>query len=123
MPTWPASLPQAPLVDGYGETPPDLIVRSQTDVGWAKTRRRATAGPTRITATYAMTGAQLAAFESFLASDIADRTLAFDWPRPRTGATVSVRIVAAAASNARRRRRPLAGRPDPGADAMMEIAR
>ena len=85
MPTWPASLPQAPLVEGYGEAPPDLLVRSQTDVGWAKTRRRATAGPTRITATYAMTGAQLAVFESFLSGDIADRTLAFDWPRPRTG--------------------------------------
>ena len=95
MPTGPTSLPQAPLVEGYGEAPPDLSVRAQTDVGWAKTRRRATAGPTRITATYAMTGAQLAVFESFLAADIAERTLAFDWPRPRTGATVSARIVAA----------------------------
>ena len=93
MPTWPTSLPQAPLVEGYGEQPPDLIVRSQVDVGWAKTRRRATAGATRITATYTMTGTQLAVFESFLAGDIADRTLAFDWPRPRTGATVPVRIV------------------------------
>jgi hypothetical protein len=93
MPTWPTSLPQAPLVEGYSEQPPDLIARSQTDVGWAKTRRRATAGSTRITAVYAMSGAQLAVFESFLACDIADRTLAFDWPRPRTGATVPVRLV------------------------------
>lgn len=93
MATWPVSLPQAPLVDGYGETPPNLIVRSQTEVGWAKTRRRASAGPTRITAVYAMSGTQLAAFESFLAGDIADRTQAFDWPQPRAGATASVRIV------------------------------
>jgi hypothetical protein len=93
MPSWPASLPQAPLIEGYGETPPDLVLRSQTDGGWAKTRARATAGPTRIVATYAMTGTQLAAFETFVSSDIAERTLAFDWPRPRTGATVSVRMV------------------------------
>jgi hypothetical protein len=94
MPTWPATLPQAPLVEGYGETPPDLIVRSQTDVGWAKTRRRASAGPTRIVATYAMSGAQLTTFGTFLTYDIADRTLAFDWPHPRSGSSVSVRMTA-----------------------------
>jgi hypothetical protein len=94
MPSWPSSLPKAPLLEGYGESPPDLILRSQTDVGWARTRRRASAGPTRITATYAMTGAQLAIFEGFVAGDIGERTLAFDWPHPRTGQTVSVRMTA-----------------------------
>lgn len=93
MPTWPASLPQAPLIEGYSEQPPDLIVRSQGEVGWAKTRRRATAGPTRITATYAMTGAQLAIFEAFVDGELAGRMHTFDWPRPRTGATVPARIV------------------------------
>ena len=29
MPTWPATLPQAPLVEGYSETAPDLIVRTR----------------------------------------------------------------------------------------------
>ena len=94
MPAWPATLPQAPLVDGYSETAPDLIARSPTAVGWAKTRRRATAGPTRITATYRLTGDQLDDFDTFVDDDLANRTLAFDWPHPRSGTSVSVRIVA-----------------------------
>ncbi|QLH37711.1 MAG: hypothetical protein HWD60_00095 [Defluviicoccus sp.] len=41
---WPSSLPQKPLVDGFSETAPNLVVRSPMDVGPAKVRRRATAG-------------------------------------------------------------------------------
>ena len=94
MPTWPAALPQRPLVDGYDEAPPDLVARSQPDVGWAKTRRRATAGPTQIAAAYRMTTAQRAIFEAFVATDLGGGTQAFDWPRPPAGTPVSVRFAA-----------------------------
>jgi hypothetical protein len=36
IPSWPASLPQRPLADGFAETPPNLLVRSATDIGPAK---------------------------------------------------------------------------------------
>jgi hypothetical protein len=95
MPLWPAALPQRPLIEGYDEALPDLVARSQPDVGWAKTRRRATAGPTRIAAAYRMTTAQRTIFEAFLALDLEGGTQAFDWPRPPGGAPVPVRLAAA----------------------------
>jgi len=93
MPAWPSTLPQKPLGDGFTETPPNLVVRSQTDVGPAKTRRRATAGVTRLQMAFRLTPAQLATFRAFLDDDLAGRALSFSWTHPVTGAAGSFRIV------------------------------
>jgi len=92
MPAWPATLPQRPLGDGFAETPPNLVVRSQTDVGPAKTRRRATAGVTRLQMAFRLTPAQLTTFRAFLDDDIKGRALSFGWTHPVSGVAGSFRI-------------------------------
>lgn len=93
MPSWPPSLPQRPLIDGYRETAPDLVVRSRPDLGQAKTRRRATGGVTQFQMVFRMTTGQLATFRTWLRSDIQDRALSFAWSHPITGAAGNFRIV------------------------------
>ncbi len=93
IPLWPASLPQRPLADGFAETPPNLLVRSATDIGPAKARRRATAGVTRLRAAFRLSPSQLATFRSFFASDLQGGALSFSWVHPVTGALGSFRIV------------------------------
>ncbi|MDG4603751.1 MAG: hypothetical protein P9C48_14435 [Defluviicoccus sp.] len=95
MPAWPASLPQRPLADGFRETPPDLIVRSQTDLGSPRVRRRATAGVTRVALAFRFSRTQLATFRTFLHADLQDRALAFQWTHPITGVAGSWRIAEA----------------------------
>ena len=93
IPLWPASLPPRPLADGFSETPPNLLVRSATEIGPAKARRRATAGVTRLKAAFRLSPAQLAIFRTFFASDLQGGALPFSWTHPATGAIVAFRIV------------------------------
>ena len=93
IPPWPASLPQRPLAEGFSETPPNLLVRSATDIGPAKARRRATTGVTRLKAAFRLTPAQLAIFRSFFASDLQGGALPFTWTHPMSGAIGAFRIV------------------------------
>ena len=93
IPSWPASLPQRPLADGFAETPPNLLVRSATDIGPAKVRRRTTVGVTRLKASFRLSSAQLAAFRTFFASDLQGGALSFSWTHPVTGAVGVFRIV------------------------------
>ena len=44
MTSWPATLPVSPLLDGFIETVPETIIRTDMDQGPAKTRQRTTAG-------------------------------------------------------------------------------
>lgn len=93
MTAWPASLPATPLRIGFKETPPDLVIRSQTDLGPAKVRRRATAGVTRLDMAMLMTSTQLATFKTFMTADLSDRAVSFTHTHPITGAAITVRIV------------------------------
>jgi len=93
IPSWPSSLPLRPLADGFSETPPNLLVRSATDIGPAKARRRATAGVTRLKAAFRLSPAQLATFRTFLAADLQGGALSFSWTHPLTGNLGAFRIV------------------------------
>lgn len=94
MPTWPASLPQQPDAPGYKESPQSQVIRTDMDAGPKKSRRRFTAGSRSIPVTYSLlTRARVQVFEDFFDDDIAAGALAFNWPQPRTGKTVSVQIV------------------------------
>jgi hypothetical protein len=95
IPSWPSSLPQRPLADGFSETPPNLLVRSATDIGPAKVRRRATVGVTKLKAEFRLSRAQLAAFRTFFAADLQGGALSFSWTHPVTGAVGAFRIVPA----------------------------
>lgn len=90
MATWP-TLP-APLINTFRETPPDNTIRSQTDKGPAKVRRRTTAGPRPVQFTLHLTTAQVATLEAFYNTTTASGALEFDYTHPRTAATVVARF-------------------------------
>lgn len=64
MATWPTTLP-APLAAGYALRPQDQTLRTEMDVGAARTRRRTTARNDRTTVAWTFTGAQMAAFRTW----------------------------------------------------------
>ena len=66
------------------------MLRTSVDAGPEKRRRRFTAAPRPLIGTMRMTTAQVAAFETFFRTTLADGTLAFDFPHPRTQSTLSV---------------------------------
>ena len=88
--TWPVTLPSAPE-KGYSETAGANIIRTQTDTGPAKMRRRSLS-PSNLTVSYLLTDAQLTAFETFV-TDTINYVKRFNYTHPRTHTTVEVRIV------------------------------
>lgn len=93
IPTWPASLPQAPLERGLEESWPRNVARSQMDVGPPKTRRRSSLDFRRLTVSLWLTGEQVATLDSFIRNDLGDGARRFSWTHPRTGAAVELRFV------------------------------
>lgn len=90
--SWPSSLPQTLPSDSYQETPPDLAVSSDMDIGPAKRRRRATNGVTKIEATLkGMTKEQSETLMTFYFDDL-QSVLRFSWLHPRTGASAEFRF-------------------------------
>ena len=92
-PLWPETLPAAPLAAGFQETWPDTTLRSQTDMGPAKTRPRSTAGIGKLALAYYLTAAQYAALKDFYQNDIAGGSLRFDMPHPVGGAAITCRFL------------------------------
>ena len=89
--TWPVGLPTKPLMDGYGESAGVLILRSPTDAGPAKMRRRG-ARPDRLSVRYLLTADQVETLDTFVRGTLKG-TARFDYVHPRTGSTVEVRLV------------------------------
>lgn len=96
--SWPGSLPQVPQ-KGFTESFGLNVIRSQTDAGPAKQRRRASR-PNEMNLTFLMTTTQTTRLELFiknLPTDIPpgiSGTNRFLFPHPRLlGTTVEVRIV------------------------------
>jgi len=88
---WPTTLPQVPQ-KGFQETVGVNIIRSQTDAGPAKQRRRA-ARPNEMTLSFIMTTAQCDRLETFIKDDIKGVSR-FTFPHPRKlGTTVEARII------------------------------
>ncbi len=88
---WPASLPDSPLVDGFGETLGANILRTPTDSGPAKMRYRGQR-PDKVQCAYLMTGAQVATLVTFT-RDTLRGVRRFGWPHPRRGVQVEARFV------------------------------
>ena len=96
MPTWPATLPQAPNGGDYQETPPELLLETQMEAGPPKSRRRFTAGVRKLSLPYRFEPGQLEIFDAFLMDDLENGALPFDFPwppAPRATATVSVKLL------------------------------
>lgn len=91
---WPATLPQYMLVDGYAQGLGDGRLRSQTDAGPAKVRRRSSAMPKPLQGRMIMDGAQLADLQTFVDMTLMGGSLTFTFPDPVTGSSVLVRFSA-----------------------------
>jgi hypothetical protein len=83
--TWPATLPQEILVDGNSEAMGDGRLRSQTDTGPGKVRRRSTAMARPLSGSMMMSDDQLDAFEEFVLDDLGGGSLPFLFPKTRGG--------------------------------------
>jgi len=93
MPTWPATLPQRPLVNGFSETPQSNVIRSSMATGPAKQRRRFTAKIINYDMVFHMTAAQKATLDTFYETTLSDGITPFDFTHPISGATVSLRFM------------------------------
>lgn len=88
---WPSTLPQAWLNDGYQETLPNVMIRSEMDAGPAKSRRRFTAQVTPIKAQLLLTTAEKGYLETFFNTTIAGGALSFTFPHDGSDVLKSVK--------------------------------
>jgi hypothetical protein len=87
---WPPSLPQSPQ-KGFTETGGVLILRTPTDAGPAKLRRRGQR-PQVLQVSFIMTTEQTELLEDFVKNTL-QGTTRFGFTHPRLGNTVETRIV------------------------------
>ena len=97
-PDWPAAFPALPAVEGYAESPPACVLRTEMNAGPDKVRRRFTSGPRHIPVTLYMTSTVLNAaspngFDAFFVQDTFHGSAEFTWHNPRTNADVTMRFV------------------------------
>lgn len=90
IPVWPTDLPQAPQ-KGFSESLGMTIVRSQTDLGPAKQRRRGVS-PNIMDVNFIITSEQADTLENFIKNDLGG-VKRFLFNHPRTLQNVEVRIV------------------------------
>lgn len=90
MPSWPGTLPDKVLKDGYDEMFSDNVVRTPMDVGPPKIRRRATSAPKIFTVNQMLTSAQVGYLDTFYYTTLYHGSLSFDWKHPRTAVAASV---------------------------------
>jgi len=94
MATWPATLPQVPLVFGYSEKAAQNSIRSKMEIGPAKSRRRISAGTRDHKLQFIFSPTQLATFETFYEETLLSGSLSFTWVHPRTKVSGTWRIKA-----------------------------
>jgi hypothetical protein len=95
MVNWPSSssVPQIPLIQGFSETFPNVVVRTSMDAGPAKVRRRFTAAERPFKLNMILTAAQATAFDTFFVTTVAGGSLPFTWVHPRTQEAADFRFV------------------------------
>src|SRR5262245_40021851 len=89
---WPGTLPAKPLYNGYTETPPNVVLRTQMDAGPPKQRKRYAAGIRTIAMVLELTKAQVAVLDDFYVNQINGGVDPFTWVHPRTDAAVTFRF-------------------------------
>lgn len=92
MPVWPATLPQYPDL-GWTERKLLNVVDTDTDAGPSKRRRRFTRAKRHLVMRFHLTETQVATLETFHTTTLADGSIDFDFPHPRTRITHSCRWV------------------------------
>lgn len=92
MASWPATLPTYPLIEGGQETYGNNIIRTQTDVGPAKIRRRMTNAPSRFVMNFILSSTQMGYFDTFYHTTVSDGSVSFTMNNPRTGTCSTLRF-------------------------------
>lgn len=88
MAVWPSSIVIGR--EGYKETPPDRVVRNKMDIGPDKIRKRTSYGVRKLSLNLTLTTALLATFNDFY---LANDSVSFTFPDPRTGSNVTARFL------------------------------
>lgn len=79
---WPNTLPQQPLVDGFGEEPAGKKIRTTMDAAIAKQRNRFSTTANAFTAGFLMTMSQYASFVGFYNTTLSNGVLEFNQQVP-----------------------------------------
>jgi len=82
--SWPGTLPDIPLSQGYKEGVPNLLLRTQMDQGPAKVRRRHSAGVRQVALMLQLHKDQVATLDAFYLGPLEGGALRFTWVHPRT---------------------------------------
>ncbi len=85
MPTWPASLPEAPLLGQAKITMKEVRATFPPDVGPPTIRPRPTTAGEGHTVTFAFTAAQLSTFRTFHGTTLSNGASSFTMPYPVDG--------------------------------------
>ena len=85
MSTWPVTLPQSPLIEGYSETLANIVVRTDMDAGPPKVRKRFTSAALPFKMSMILTGEQMETLDEFFTDTCNGGATAFDWEHPRLG--------------------------------------
>lgn len=94
MASWPATLPSLPLLRGWSESEPDIVLRTPMEVGPPKGRRRSTAGVRPQTVSLVLTLDERATFRTWFADQVAHGALPFQWTHPIERVAIALRITA-----------------------------
>lgn len=90
---WPIGLTRAARVADLEERTPEVVVRSEVDVGPAKIRRRFTGDRRTFTIGLDLTRNEVATFDSFFLTTTKGGSLSFAWDLPRTGSLADFRFL------------------------------
>jgi hypothetical protein len=82
--TWPELLPHTMRLDGLSKQPQSNVLRTAMDAGPKKARRRYTAKTVKFSGKQIFSAAELAVFEQFYHTVLADGVLRFNFTDPFT---------------------------------------
>lgn len=92
VPAWPDDKGRV-LADGFRDTFPALVQRSDVDSGPAKQRRVTTAAPYTVDVVYKMTTAEREWLDAFYFNEAAGGGVWFEWRHPVKQTTVAARFM------------------------------
>lgn len=93
MSSWPETLPALPLQEGFTETLKDVVLRTQTDIGPAKTRARYTAGVETYSMQFLLTLTEKGYLNTFYLTTLVNGSLSFTWTNPSSGVSGTFRFL------------------------------
>jgi hypothetical protein len=91
--SWPAGLPQTPLVEGFSRATPSKAIVFTPASGKTRTRRRSTGVQRLFTITMILTKAQVATFDTYFSTTLQGGVLSSTFTDPADDAAIDFLIV------------------------------